>query len=256
MQTNVLKGEKMLVLVTGASAGFGEAIAKRFVREGHQVIILARREEKLKALREELGEGCVKMIACDIAKIEEIEKELGEYASQIDVLVNNAGLALGVAPFDECLREDFEEMIQTNILGVVRLTHYLLPFMVERGSGHIINLGSIAGNYPYPGGNVYGGTKAFLKQFSLNLRADLVDKNIRVTNIEPGLCGGSEFSVVRFKGDKARADELYKNAYPLLPEDIAESVFWVANLPEHININSLELMPTTQAFSPFKVHKK
>lgn len=246
----------MLVLVTGASAGFGEAIARRFVKEGHQVILIARREERLQKLQEELGNACLKIIACDIAKIERIEEELGEYAKEIDVLVNNAGLALGVAPFDECLREDFEEMIETNILGVVRLTHYLLPFMVKRGSGHIINLGSIAGNYPYPGGNVYGGTKAFLKQFSLNLRADLVDKNIRVSNIEPGLCGGSEFSVVRFKGDRQRAEELYKNTHPLMPEDIAESVFWVASLPSHININSIELMPTTQAFSPFKVHKK
>ena len=246
----------MLVLVTGASAGFGEAIARRFVKEGHQVILIARREERLQKLQEELGNACLKIIACDIAKIERIEEELGEYAREIDVLVNNAGLALGVAPFDECLREDFEEMIETNILGVVRLTHYLLPFMVSRGSGHIINLGSIAGNYPYPGGNVYGGTKAFLKQFSLNLRADLVDKNIRVSNIEPGLCGGSEFSVVRFKGDRQRAEELYKNTHPLMPEDIAESVFWCANLPSHININSIELMPTTQAFSPFRVHKQ
>ena len=246
----------MLVLVTGASAGFGEAIARRFVKEGHQVILIARREERLQKLQEELGNACLKIIACDIAKIERIEEELGEYAREIDVLVNNAGLALGVAPFDECLREDFEEMIETNILGVVRLTHYLLPFMVKRGSGHIINLGSIAGNYPYPGGNVYGGSKAFLKQFSLNLRADLVDKNIRVSNIEPGLCGGSEFSVVRFKGDRQRAEELYKNTHPLMPEDIAESVFWCANLPSHININSIELMPTTQAFSPFRVHKQ
>ncbi|RDU70808.1 SDR family NAD(P)-dependent oxidoreductase [Helicobacter brantae] len=246
----------MLVLVTGASAGFGEAIARRFVSEGHQVILLARREERLRGLSEELGEGCVKVISCNVADIEKIKSELGEYAQRIDVLVNNAGLALGVESFDVCLREDFEEMIETNILGVVRLTHYLLPFMVERGSGHIINLGSIAGNYPYPGGNVYGGTKAFLKQFSLNLRADLVDKNIRVSNIEPGLCGGSEFSVVRFKGDQKRADELYENAYPLLPQDIAESVYWVASLPAHININSMELMPTTQAFSAFRVCKK
>lgn len=246
----------MLVLVTGASAGFGEAIARRFVSEGHQVILLARREERLEKLKEELGESCLKIIACSVADIEKIKLELGEYAKKIDVLVNNAGLALGVESFDVCLREDFEEMIETNILGVVRLTHYLLPFMVERRSGHIINLGSIAGNYPYPGGNVYGGTKAFLKQFSLNLRADLVDKNIRVSNIEPGLCGGSEFSVVRFKGDQKRASELYENAYPLLPQDIAESVYWVASLPSHININSMELMPTTQAFSAFRVHKK
>ena len=246
----------MLVLVTGASAGFGEAIARRFVKEGHQVILIARREERLQKLQEELGNACLKIIACDIAKIEMIKEGLSEYASKIDVLINNAGLALGVEPFNECLKEDFEEMIETNILGVVRLTHYLLPFMVSRGSGHIINLGSIAGNYPYPGGNVYGGTKAFLKQFSLNLRADLVDKNIRVSNIEPGLCGGSEFSVVRFKGDRQRAEELYKNTHPLMPEDIAESVFWCANLPSHININSIELMPTTQAFSPFRVYKQ
>lgn len=246
----------MLVLITGASAGFGEAIAKRFVSEGHQIIVLARRGERLKKLSRELGEACVKVIACDVANIEGIKSELGEYVQKIDVLINNAGLALGFESFDVCLRKDFEEMIETNILGVVRLTHYLLPFMVKRGGGHIINLGSIAGSYPYPGGNVYGGTKAFLKQFSLNLRADLVDKNIRVSNIEPGLCGGSEFSVVRFKGDQKRVDELYENAHPLLPQDIAESVFWVATLPPHININSMEIMPTTQAFSSFRVYKK
>lgn len=246
----------MLALITGASSGFGEAIARRFVQEGHQVIVLARRKERLQKLQKELGDACVKIVICGVAEIEVIQNELKSYAPKIDVLVNNAGLALGIEPFNECLREDFEEMVETNILGILRLTHYLLPFMVERGGGHIINLGSVAGNYPYPGGNVYGGTKAFLKQFSLNLRADLVDKNIRVSNIEPGLCGGSEFSFVRFKGDAQRVDELYKNANPLLPEDIAESVFWCANLPAHINVNSIELMPTTQAFSPFKVHKK
>lgn len=246
----------MLALITGASSGFGEAIARRFVQEGHQVIVLARRKERLQKLQKELGDACVKIVICGVAEIEVIQNELKSYAPKIDVLVNNAGLALGIEPFNECLREDFEEMVETNILGILRLTHYLLPFMVERGGGHIINLGSVAGNYPYPGGNVYGGTKAFLKQFSLNLRADLVDKNIRVSNIEPGLCGGSEFSFVRFKGDVQRVDELYKNANPLLPEDIAESVFWCANLPAHINVNSIELMPTTQAFSPFKVHKK
>lgn len=246
----------MLALITGASSGFGEAIARRFVQEGHQVIVLARRKERLQKLQKELGDACIKAVVCGVAEIEVIQNELKSYAPKIDVLVNNAGLALGIEPFNECLREDFEEMVETNILGILRLTHYLLPFMVERGGGHIINLGSVAGNYPYPGGNVYGGTKAFLKQFSLNLRADLVDKNIRVSNIEPGLCGGSEFSFVRFKGDVQRVDELYKNANPLLPEDIAESVFWCANLPAHINVNSIELMPTTQAFSPFKVHKK
>ena len=246
----------MLALITGASSGFGEAISRRFVKEGHQVILLARREKRLQALQKELGSNCVKLIPCDLRNYTQVQEELSPLAPKIDLLVNNAGLALGMDPFFKSLKEDFRTVIETNILALVELTHFILPFMVQKQSGHIINIGSIAGSYPYPGGNIYGASKAFLKQFSLNLRADLIDQNIRVSNIEPGLCGGSEFSLVRFKGDYKKVQELYANTSPLTPEDIAETVFWCASLPPHININSLELMPTTQAFNAFRVHKK
>lgn len=246
----------MLVFITGASSGFGEAMAKKFVLEGHEVILLARRLEKLEKLQQELGSKCIKIIASDVMDIKNIKQTLGDKISQIDILINNAGLALGIESAEECDIKDWENMVTTNILGLIKITHLILPFMVEKQSGHIINIGSIAGSYPYYGGNVYGATKAFVKQFSLNLRADLVDKNIRVTNIEPGLCGGSEFSIVRFKGDEQKAKDLYKNTNPLMPQDIAESVYWCATLPAHININRLEIMPTTQASAGLKVHKK
>lgn len=245
----------MLVFITGASSGFGEAMARKFVLEGHEVILLARRLEKLKKLQQELGSKCIKIIANDVMDIESIKQALDDKISKIDILINNAGLALGIESAEECDIKDWENMIHTNILGLVKITHMILPFMVKKQSGHIINIGSIAGSYPYYGGNIYGATKAFVKQFSLNLRADLVDKNIRVTNIEPGLCGGSEFSIVRFKGDEQRAKDLYKNTNPLMPQDIAESVYWCATLPAHININRLEIMPTTQASAGLKVHK-
>lgn len=245
----------MLVLITGGSCGFGEAIAKKFVEKDHRVILLARREEKLKNLQKELGKKCKKIIASDINNIDFIKRELQEELSNIDVLVNNAGLALGIDSADICAIEDWEQMIQTNVLGLVKITHLLLPYMAKRRQGHIINIGSIAGTYPYEGSNIYGATKAFVKQFSLNLRADLLSKNIRVTNIEPGLCEGSEFSIVRFKGDIKRAQELYKDANALTPSDIAESIYWCATLPPHININRLEIMPTTQASAGLKVHK-
>ena len=245
----------MLALITGASAGFGAAIARKFVQNQHQVILLARRKDRLEALKEELGGKCVKIIVCDVLEIEKIKKELSDWCDRVDVLVNNAGLALGIDSADKCHIEDWNQMIDINIKALVGLSHYLIPFMAKRRKGHIINIGSIAGSYPYPGGNVYGASKAFVKQFSLNLRADFYDKNIRVSNIEPGLVGGSEFSIVRFKGDEKKAKELYKNAHALCPEDIAEAVFWVANLPEHININRIELMPTTQAPAALNVYK-
>ncbi|MDO7253004.1 SDR family oxidoreductase [Helicobacter cappadocius] len=247
----------MIIFITGASAGFGEAISKRFIKEGHKVIALARREEKLQKLQNELGEN-YQFIACDVNNVEKIKndlKNLPEGFRNIDVLINNAGLALGLESADKANIEDWEMMINTNITALIKLTHLLLPKMVERKKGHIINIGSIAGSYPYPGGNVYGGTKAFVKQFSLNLRADLYDKNIRVTNIEPGLCGGSEFSIVRFRGDKTKAKQVYENTTPLLPEDVAEAVFWCTSLPNHVNINRIELMPTTQAPAALNVAK-
>ena len=250
----------MVILITGASVGFGAASARKFVANGHKVILLARRLEKLEALQKELGgEENAQIIACDVCDTARIESALANLAQdfkQIDVLLNNAGLALGLQSADEANIADWEEMIQTNVLALVRLTRLLLPQMVARKKGHIINIGSIAGRYPYPGGNVYGATKAFVRQFSLNLRADLYDKHIRVSNIEPGLSGGSEFSLVRFKGDEKLANAVYEGTNPLLPEDIAEAIFWVATLPSHINVNTIELMPTIQAPAALNVHKQ
>lgn len=247
----------MIIFITGASAGFGEAISRKFVKEGHKVLGLARREEKLQKIQNELGKN-FHFIACDANDIEKIKvalEKLPKEIQEIDVLINNAGLALGLDPAQKANIKDWEIMINTNILALVKLTHFILPKMVSRGKGHIINIGSIAGTYPYPGGNIYGSTKAFVKQFSLNLRAELYDQNIRVSNIEPGLCGGSEFSIVRFGGDKNRADKVYENTKPLMPEDIAEAVYWCASLPSHMNINRMEIMPTTQAPAALNVAK-
>lgn len=247
----------MIIFITGASSGFGEAISKRFVKEGHKVLGLARREEKLQKLQNELGES-FHFIACDINDTEKIKidlENLPKEFQEIDVLVNNAGLALGLEPAQEANIKDWEVMINTNVLALVKLTHFILPKMVSRGKGHIVNIGSIAGSYPYPGGNIYGSTKAFIKQFTLNLRADLYDKNVRVSNIEPGLCGGSEFSIVRFGGDKNKASKVYENTHPLMPEDIAEAVFWCVSLPSHINVNRIEIMPTIQAPAALNVAK-
>lgn len=247
----------MIIFITGASAGFGEAISRKFVKEGHKVLGLARREEKLQKIQNELGKN-FHFIACDANDIEKIKvalEKLPKEFQEIDVLINNAGLALGLDPAQKANIKDWEIMINTNILALVKLTHFILPKMVSRGKGHIINIGSIAGTYPYPGGNIYGSTKAFVKQFSLNLRAELYDQNIRVSNIEPGLCGGSEFSIVRFGGDKSRADKVYENTQPLMPQDIAEAVFWCVSLPSHMNINRMEIMPTTQAPAALNVAK-
>lgn len=239
----------LTLLVTGASAGFGAAIARRCVRDGHRVIAAARRLEKLDALARELGPDLLtlQLDVTDAAAAAALPDSLPEDWRQVDVLVNNAGLALGLDPAWKAALADWETMVATNVLGVLRLTRALLPGMVARNRGHVVNLGSIAGDYPYPGGHVYGGSKAFLKQFSLNLKADLVGTFVRVTNIEPGLCGGTEFSTVRFGGDSARAAALYAGTQPLTAEDIAEAVAWVVALPPHVNINRIEMMPTCQA---------
>lgn len=249
----------MVVFITGASVGFGAEIVRKFARANHKVIALARRESKLKELQSECGSDKVAIIAQDICDTEAVKCALANLNAEfqkIDILVNNAGLALGLSSAEVADLADWERMIEVNILALVRLTHLILPQMVAQKSGHIINIGSIAGSYPYPGGNVYGATKAFVKQFSLNLRADLFDKGVRVSNIEPGLCGGSEFSLVRFKGDLARANAVYKGTEPLLPCDIAEAVFWIANQPKRVNVNRIEIMPTTQAPSALSVAKK
>ncbi len=247
----------MIVFITGASAGFGAAMARTFVKNGHQVVLAARRKERLESLARELGESALP-VAMDVtskASIEEALSMLPQSWRQIDVLINNAGLALNTKPAHEVPLEDWDTMIDTNVKGLVTMTHALLPSMVERGSGLVINLGSVAGHYPYPGGNVYGATKAFVEQFTLNLRADLVGTGVRATNLAPGLCGGTEFSNVRLKGDDAAAAKVYEGTQPLTAEDIAETAYWIATLPPHVNINLIEMMPTCQGFSPFNIKR-
>jgi 3-hydroxy acid dehydrogenase/malonic semialdehyde reductase len=245
------------ILVTGATAGFGAAFARRFVKDGHRVIATGRRVERLAALAAELGDKLLPfpLDVTDKAAVAAFPESLPEAWRQIDVLVNNAGLALGLSPAWEADLADWDTMIATNVTGLVHVTRAILPQMVARDDGIIINLGSVAGEYPYPGGHVYGGSKAFVQQFSLNLRADLVGKNIRVTDIEPGMVGGSEFSTVRFGGDEARAASVYAGITPLSPEDIAETAAWLISLPRHMNINRIEMMPTCQATAAFAVKR-
>lgn len=247
----------MLVLVTGASSGFGEAMVRRFVQGGHRVIAAARRLDRLQVLHAELG-AAVLPVALDVAvsgSATQILADLPEQWRDIDVLINNAGLALGVAPAQAASLADWEVMIDTNNKGLVRMTHALLPHFVARGKGLIINLGSIAGSVAYPGGNVYGATKAFVDQFTLNLRADLIGTGVRATNIAPGLCGGTEFSNVRFKGDDAKAASVYQGTEPLTAQDIAETAYWIASLPPHVNINYIEMMPGCQGFGPLNIQR-
>lgn len=248
----------MLVLLTGASAGFGAATCRLLVQKGHRVIGAARRIERLQDLKNELGESFLplQMDVSDMASIDAALQSLPNEWQAIDGLVNNAGLALGLEPAYKANFADWLTMVNTNIIGLSYLTRQVLPGMVERNAGHVVNLGSIAGTYPYPGGNVYGATKAYVKQFSLNLRADLVGRPIRVTNVEPGLCGGTEFSNVRFKGDNEKAAKVYENVQYLTPEDIANAIVWVMEQPKHVNINSIEIMPVAQAFSPLAVARE
>jgi len=174
----------------------------------------------------------------------------------VDVLVNNAGLALGLEPAHRASLDDWDTMVDTNIKGLMYVTRAVLPGMVERGRGHVVNIGSVAAEWPYPGGNAYGASKAFVHQFSLNLRADLLGTPVRVTDLEPGLCSGTEFSQVRFHGDEARAAKVYDKTEPLTAEDVADAVHWVATRPAHVNVNTLSLMPVGQAFGPLAVHRK
>jgi len=246
------------VLVTGASAGFGAAITRRFVAEGARVIAAARSEERLKELAGELGDAVLPLTldVRDADAVAGVVAGLPAGWAEIDVLVNNAGLAKGLEPAHQAELADWDQMIETNVTGLVHLTRAVLPGMVERGAGHVINIGSIAGSYPYPGGNVYGATKAFVHQFSLNLRADLHGTGVRVTNIEPGLVGGTEFSTVRFGGDQAKADNVYAGTTPLTADDIAESVHWATAQPAHVNVNVIELMPVVQTFSALRIHRE
>ncbi|MBU9608459.1 SDR family NAD(P)-dependent oxidoreductase [Burkholderia multivorans] len=247
----------MIVFVTGASAGFGAAIARAFVKGGHRVVATARRKERLDALAAELGDALLplELDVRDRAAVEAVPAALPPEFAALDVLVNNAGLALGVEPAHKASLDEWHTMIDTNCTGLVTVTHALLPGMIERGRGHILNIGSVAGSYPYAGGNVYGATKAFVRQFSLNLRADLLGTPLRVTDIEPGLCGGTEFSNVRYRGDNEKAANVYANVQPLMPEDIADTVYWIATRPAHVNVNAIELMPIAQAPGGPTVHR-
>ncbi|KND22638.1 malonic semialdehyde reductase [Enhydrobacter aerosaccus] len=248
----------MNILVTGVTAGFGKAIAELLISKGHTVIGTGRRQEKLDELKSQLGDNFIPL-NFDISDLSATKTALqtlpNDLLTNIDVLVNNAGLALGLEPADKTDFADWQQMVNTNILGLIHLTHEILPLMVANNDGYIINLSSTAGSYPYFGGNVYGATKAFVTQFSLNLRADLVGKNIRVSNIEPGLCGGTEFSNIRFHGDDAKAAQVYDSVQYVTPQDIANMVAWLIEQPKHVNINRIEVMPTAQTFAGLKVVK-
>lgn len=248
---------QMIAMVTGASSGFGEAISRQLVNTGYRVIGTGRRAERLAALGDELGDSFLPLVfdVQDKTATQAAIAGLPAAWQEVDLLVNNAGLALGLELAHKADLEDWEQMIATNISGLTLLTRLLLPGMVARNRGHVVNIGSIAGTYPYPGGNVYGATKAFVKQFSLNLRADLAGTAIRVTNVEPGLCGGTEFSNVRFHGDDAKAATVYQGVQAIQPEDIANTVLWVSQQPAHVNINSIEIMPVAQTFGPLHISR-
>lgn len=247
------------VFITGATSGFGEACARRFAEAGYRLIISGRRQDRLLALEKELGALVpVHGIAMDVRSRSAVEQAIDSIPAAfraVAVLINNAGLAVGLEPAQGADLDDWETMVDTNIKGLLYCTRLLLPGMVERNQGHIVNIGSVAGNWPYPGGNAYGATKAFVKQFSFNLRADLIGTAVRVSNIEPGLAE-TEFSVVRFKGDREKAAEVYAGTRPLTAADIADMVWWVTSLPDHININRLEVMPTCQSWGPFAIHRE
>lgn len=247
-----------IALVTGASSGFGQATCRKLIADGYKVIGTARREDKLKSLASELGCNFLPLVL-DVTKNDAVESlllQLPKEFQPIDILINNAGLALGLEPAYQANYDDWETMIETNIIGLVHLTHQILPGMVKRNFGYIINLGSVAGSYAYKGGNVYGASKAFVKQFSANLRTDLLGKKIRVTNIEPGLCGGTEFSNVRFHGNNEQAAAVYKGVDYITPDDIANTISWLVNTPPHFNVTSIEIMPVAQAQAGLSVFKE
>jgi hypothetical protein len=246
------------IFITGASSGFGAGCARIFAKEGNRLVLTARRIDPLIKLQEELSAVCeTHIIPLDVTDREGVQgaiEALPERYREIDVLINNAGLALGLEPAQRVDLDDWERMVDTNIKGVMYCTRFILPGMVSRNRGHIVNISSTAGEWPYPGGNVYGGTKAFVTQFSRNLRCDLLGTRVRVTCIQPGMAE-TEFSTVRFKGNEEKAAGVYTGTEPLTAEDIAETVEWVVSRPAHVNINTLELMCVNQAWGPFAIHR-
>lgn len=247
----------VIVLITGATAGFGLSFAKRFIDQGHKVIATGRRKERLEALQKQYPDSLYPLVLdiTDRGQVETIFTKLPKEWHNIDVLINNAGLALGLELSQNADLSDWETVIDTNNKGLLYMTRTILPQMLKQKRGHIINIGSVAGSWPYQGGNVYGASKAFVKQFSLNLRTDLHGTPIRVTNIEPGIVKDTEFSYVRFHGDEEKVKQTYAGTNALKPEDIAESVYWVATLPAHMNINSMEIMPVSQSFAGLMISK-
>lgn len=247
------------VFITGASAGFGAACARLFAAQGDRLVLAARREEPLLALRDELaGQTAVHPVVLDVRRrkgVQEAVEGLPAEFREVDILVNNAGLALGLEPAHETSLDDWDVMVDTNIKGLMYCTRFILPGMAARNRGHIVNIGSTAGSWPYPGGNVYGGTKAFVEQFSRNLRADLLGKQVRVTCLAPGMAE-TEFSMVRFRGDAAKASQVYADTQPLTAGDIAEIVLWITGLPSHVNVNTMEVMSINQSWGHLAVHRE
>lgn len=247
------------IFITGASSGFGAACARVFAAQGDRLVLTARRIDPLIKLQEELSATSeVHIIPLDVRDREAVQgaiASLPESFRNIDVLLNNAGLALGLEPAHQVNLDDWETMVDTNIKGVMYCTRFVLPGMVTLNRGHIINISSTAGAWPYPGGNVYGGTKAFVTQFSRNLRCDLLGTKVRVTCIQPGMAE-TEFSQVRFKGDDVKAAGVYRGTEPLGAEDIAETVRWVTSQPAHVNVNTIELMSIDQTWGPFAIHRE
>ena len=243
------------ILITGATAGIGEASVRRFVKGGWRAIGTGRRGDRLRALQDELGDAFLplEIDMRDVAAVESLAKLEAPWG-EIDLLLNNAGLAPPTDPLPDTDWERIETVIETNVTGLVALTRGLMPKLVER-KGSIINLSSVAATYPYKGGAVYAGTKAFVRQFSLDLRCDLHGTGVRVTSIEPGMAE-TEFTLVRTGGDKQASDQLYAGMNPMTAEDIAETIWWIANLPPHLNINAIELMPVSQSFAGFVVARE
>jgi 3-hydroxy acid dehydrogenase / malonic semialdehyde reductase len=254
-----MENQYKVAVITGASAGIGEAVALQFGKKGIKLILVARRKEKLLAVAEKLKSNTkCHIIACDVRDKDALKSafsDLPKEFAEVDILVNNAGLALGLEPAQRASWDDWEQMIETNITALAFMTRLLLPGMVERNRGHIVNIGSVAGSYAYPGGNVYCASKAFVEQFSRTLKADLLGTNVKVTNIEPGMVGGSEFSLVRFKGNEEKAKGIYSGIEPLVPDSIADCISFAVFSPKNVNINRIEVMPVCQGFNPLAINR-
>lgn len=244
------------VMVTGATSGIGEATARRYAADGCSLVLVGRRQDRLDALAESVSVPAL-TLSLDVRDRDAVDHVIGNLPhdfAEVDLLVNNAGLALGLEGAPDANLDDWDQMIDTNVKGLVYVARAVLPGMVARDRGHVVNIGSVAGSYPYPGGNVYGGTKAFVHQFSLNMKADLLGTRVRVTCLEPGMTV-TEFSEVRFKGDASKAAQVYSGADAMSGEDIADVIHAICALPAHVNVNVLEVMPVCQAFSPFAIDR-